>query len=248
MKVDEQFKATCRVLFGEELGKLNDFKPYLLDMVDPPLCIKSIISKKNVYLSRPYYCKGAKFRGLGETDEKHESLTINEVKDIDSVLSALAEKFHYCGNKNLGTSVDVLESDMCNDSMSVLASQNIMSSKYVAYSNGIRESECIFGCMLGGEVKFSMHSHVFFYSTRCFDSYICVRSSDMYGCFNCQSCSDNMFTLNQKSKRNCIGNLELSKEKYLEIKKKIVAEIADELKRKKRFPSIFEIAGGDVDD
>ena len=88
-----------------------------------------------------------------------------------------------------------------------------------------------------------MHSQIFFYTKRCFDSYLCVSSSDLYSCFNCKNCMDAMFCFNQNSKRHAIGNLELPKEKYLVIKKKLLSEIAEELEAKKRFPSVFEAAG-----
>ena len=85
---------------------------------------------------------------------------------------------------------------------------------------------------------------MFFYSRRCFDSYLCVKSSDLYSCFNCKNTTDAMFCFNQNSARCAIGNMQLPKEEYLELKKKLLAEIAAELAAKKKYPSIFEAAGG----
>ena len=243
MDLNENFKATCRTLFLDEIGELASFKPYLLGMVDPPMEAKSSLSGKAVHLSRQCYAKGARFIDISEVGAG--AIGINDIKDIDSLRASLGEKFAYCGNKNLGNSLDVFESDMCQDSMHVLSSQNVIESKYVAYSNGVRQSEAVFGCMLGGEVGFAIHSQVFFYSKRCFDSYLCVNSTDLYSCFNCKNCADCMFCFNQAVARNAIGNIQLPKEKYLEMKKKLVAEIAAELKAKKRFKPV--IGGGDID-
>lgn len=242
--IDSSFKSTCRILFGSEIGELAQFSGYLSDMVDPPMQAKSALSGKPVYLSRPYYCKGAKFLDVSELEGKQPALSINDIKDVDSALLALSEKFAYCGSKNMGTSVDVEKSDMCNDCLDVLSSQNVMSSKHVAYSNGIRESECVFGCQLGGEVGFSMHSQIFFYSKRCFDAYMCFHSTDAYCSFNCRNCAGALFSFNQSSKRCMIGNLELPKDKYMELKEKLAGEIGDELRAKKRFPTVFELAEG----
>jgi len=246
MKLDDSFKSTCRVLFGTEVGTLEGLRPYLLDMVDSPAQAKSALSGKTVYLSRPYFSKSARFIDVAEAAAPAAAgaLSINDIKDVDSALGALSEKMAYCGNKNLGRSMDVEASDMCQDSMYVLSSQNVIESKYVAYCNGIRESENTYGCQLGGEVGSSIHSQVFFYSRRCFDSYLCVKSSDLYSCFNCKNSFDAMFCFNQNSARCAIGNLQLPKEKYVELKKKLLAEIAAELSAKKRFPSVFEVAGG----
>ena len=247
MGVDDAFKSTCRVLFGQELGSLAEFVPYLSMMVDRPAVAKSFLSGKSVFLSRPHYCKAAKFIDVSEIQKAQQALSINDLKDIDSALGALSEKFAYCGNKNLGNSMDVVESDMCNDCMGIHSSQNVMTSKNVAYSNGVRESECVFGCQLGGEVGFSIHSQVFFYSKRCFDAYMCFHSTDLYCCFNCRNCADAMFSFNQNSRRHCLGNLEFPKEKYAELKKKLCSEIAQELTSKAVFPSIFELSGGNGD-
>lgn len=247
MDIDAAFGSTCRILFGKEIGGLPHYAAYLSEMVDPPLAAKSSSSGKPVYLSRPYYCKGAKFLNVSELAGKQPALSINDIKDVDSALDALSEKFAYCGSKNLGASSGVEQSDMCNDCLDVLSSQNVMASKHVAYSNGVRESECVFGCQLGGEVGFSLHSQIFFYSKRCFDAYMCFHSTDVYCSFNCRNCAGAMFSFNQSSKRNMIGNLELPKEKYLELKEKLAKEIGEALEAKKRFPTIFELAGGAPD-
>lgn len=238
--INASFKSTCRVLFGQPIGELAEFAPYLSAMVDQPQHAASALSGKKVYLSRPY-SKSAKFIDVNEATSKPSALSINDIKDIDGVLSALPEKLFYCGNKNLGTSMEVIESDMCNDSLDILSSQNIISSKHVAYSNGVRQSEGIFGCQLGGEVQFSMHSQVFFFSQRCFDAYLCFHSSGLYCSFNCRNCTDAMFSFNQSSKRHMIGNLELPKGKYLPLKHKLTEEIAGILKAKKSFPAVFDI-------
>lgn len=241
MAISDYFRSTCRALFGQEIGELAAYGEYLTEMVDRPAEAASFVSGKKVFLSRPHYCREAKFIDVSEA-ARMRPLSINEIKDVDSALAAMAEKFAYCGNKNLGTSVGVAESDMCNDCLDVLSSQNVMSSKHVAYSNGVRESECVFGCQLGGEVGFAMHSQIFFFSRRCFDAYMCFHSSDLYCCFNCRNCTDAMFSFNQNSKRNLIGNLEMPKEKYLQLKGKLTAEMADVLEKKGRFPAVFELA------
>jgi len=244
----KNFKATCRVLFGREIGELEDLAPYLREHVEPPMAAKSAISGRQVYLSQPFYCKEARFADIAELPSTGNALSINDIKDIDSALEAMAEKFSYCGNKNLGISKDVVQSDMCNDSLDIISSQNVMSSKHAAYCNGIRASECAYGCMLGGEVGFAMHSQIFFYSKRCFESSLCFHSTDIFCSFNCSDCIETMFSFNQKAKRHMIGNVELPKGDYMALKAKLVGEIALHLEKKKRFPGIFELAdGGGID-
>jgi hypothetical protein len=51
-----------------------------------------------------------------------------------------------------------------------------------------------------------------------------------------------MFSFNLKNSSNRIGNLSLGKQEYLELKKKLLGEVADELNRKKKFTSLFDLA------
>jgi len=244
--IGDGFSACCRVLFGREIGELAEFKPYLAEMVDRPMAAKSAISGKEIHLSRQHYAKTAKFASLDEIAASNEAISINEIKDIDSVLSALPEKFHYTANKNLGQCIGVEESDACNDSADVLSSLNVLSSKQVAYSNGVRASEAIFGCMLCGEVSHSVRSQMAFYSRRLFESYMSMKCSDLAYCFNMRASSSCMFCFNQASAMHCIGNLKLGKEKYAQLRGKLMGEAALLLSSRKKLPSLFEAIGGGV--
>lgn len=243
MNINESFKSTCKILFGEEVGELAEFEPYLKEMLAKGLVAKSSVSGKEVFLSSQHYSKNAKFIALEEVGAKQPALNVNSIKDIDSILSSLGE-FAYCGNKNLGICTNVRKSDSCSDSTEIVSSSEVLGSKYIANCYGMRQSEHSFGCMLGGEVGFCIKGHVIFYSKRCFESYLCFRSTDLYSCFNCRGAADCMFSFNQVSKRNMVGNVELPKEKYLVLKKKLLGEVAQVLRKRKSFPSVFELAGG----
>lgn len=243
MTVYSSFPSTCQVLFGQPLGELGKFRDYLLEMIDSPLEVRSSKSGKPTYLSRSHYDRSARFLDMAEAQSSPGMLNINQIRDIDSLLSATSEQFAYCGNKNLGVSMNIEESDSCNDSLDVLFSQNVFASKHVAYSNGIRKSDSAFGCQLGGEVEFCMRCQVTFFSKRCFEAYLSEKCTDCYFCFNCRNCTDCMFCFNQNSKRNCIGNVELPKGKYLALKRKLLAEIAERLKKNGKCESLFEIVG-----
>ena len=59
--------------------------------------------------------------------------------------------------------------------------------------------------------------------------------------------SDCMFCFNVRNKRNCIGNLELPREKYLAIKQKLTAEFAETLSKEHSLPNLLEIVGNNPD-
>ncbi|MEK6979422.1 MAG: hypothetical protein AABW86_04325 [Candidatus Micrarchaeota archaeon] len=247
MDFDSQFFSTAKILLGKEIGQLSECQEYLSEMVEKPLLMRSAISGKDVYLSRKYYSREAGFVSLDEIDKQATpAINVNDIKDIDSIRSAISERLYYCGNSNIGNCVEVEQSDACNDAAFTLASHQVIRSKNVAYTYGARECENVYGCMLVGEVRFAIRTQVTFKSVRCLEAYLSINSSDLFFSFNCRSCHDALFSFNQTSKRNIIGNNELPKEKYLVLKAKLIAEIADELARNKKFPSLFEIAGPDT--
>jgi len=241
-KLGEEFKATCRILFGSEIGELEEFKEYLLKVVPKPLIVPSKITGKDVYLASPFYSKNANFIELPELLKLNPTLNINEIKDIDSLLSSLSEKFFYCGNNHLGNCFAVEQSDCCFDGVNVLNSFEVLEGgKYIAYSHGIRKGDHIFGSVWCGDNGFLMKCQGVFSSKMAFDSYLAMKSRNLYCSFNCRSCSEVLFSFNQVSKQYLIGNLELPKEKFLPLKQKLLSEISDHLRSKKEFPSIFEI-------
>ena len=239
MALERAFSAAARILFGREIGALPEFGEYLIEMLDPPTVGKSSISGKAVHLSREHYCGRAKFADALEIAGKEGKIGAAEAMDLDSLLAAIGEEFHYCGNKNLGLCDSVVESDMCSDSSGILSSQNVIASKNVAYCNGVRESESVFGGTLHGEVSFAMRCGSLFYSKRCFEAYLSSSCTDLFFCFNCRNCSDCLFCFNQAGKRNCVGNVELPREEYLGVKKSVLGFVAGELAEKKAFPSLF---------
>jgi hypothetical protein len=242
-QLNKAWKATCRILFGEEIGELKEYEEWLKEYLPPLKTVKSSISGKEVTLGLPYYCKDAHFIALDEVRERSiEPLTINEIKDIDSIAEAISEKWEYCGSKISGRSTYVDSSDTVVDSHYIADSFNIYKASYVFASGGIREDcKYIFGSVgLHNEMEFIIEGAGASFSKRCLNICSLDHCSDLYFSANCYGCSDLLFSFNLRNKRNMIGNLALSKEKYLTLKAKLIAEIRDELKKEKKLPSIFQ--------
>jgi hypothetical protein len=243
MDINTAWKSTCRVLFGEEVGELDDFRGYLLSRQYPISERKSALNGKRVAICSSRYPTNASIISQDEIDyaKKYPALDMNEIKGTDSILEALSDRFHYCGNKVFGESKFVEGSDNCTDSFFIKESHDVVGSKYVAYSSFIRMgSECIFGSdvLIRGShlVKILGSADL----SRSFDCNSCTSSSDMLFSVYCHGCSNCLFCFNQRNKRYMIGNLELPRERYFEIRNKIAHEVAEHLRKHKRFPSVFD--------
>lgn len=237
--------STTKVLFGKELGPMEEYKDWLLAHVTPPRREASSLSKKPVFLGVHAYCKNASFLSFSEIDFKQKSpplpLSINEIKDMDSIISALQERFHYTGNVVLGNSNYVEGSANVTDSSYIYNSTEIIDSKYISHVSICPTSEYSFGGNGVGTSRYCIHVYETFDCSRCFELWNSRSCSDAYYVFNCDGCTEVFFCFNAYGKKYAIGNLPLPKDKYLQLKSKLIEEIREELISKKRVKSIIDI-------
>ncbi|VVB58816.1 Uncharacterised protein [Candidatus Anstonella stagnisolia] len=241
--LNKGWKSTCKILFGKEIGELEGYEEYLSEYLPPSAKRKSLISGKNVIIAKDSYPKNARFISEDElTTNKNYALSINDIKDMDSLVRALGENAEYTGNRFLGNSAFVSESDIVLDSQYVHNSTNIEQSTYVYSSYMMRRgSKYSYGSGWTAAGEFVVRCVAGINLRRCIETHFAADCSDAYFSFDCHGCNDLLFCFGQRSKSHCIGNLALAREKYAQIKQKLLGEIAGELEKKKKFPSLFEL-------
>lgn len=246
MDINDAWKSTCKAILGDEIGDLEQYAGYLSRYVGHLDTRKSSISGRTVSIDAKYLDRGARILSHDEMEEYGKKtasikLDINEIKDIDSILGAVGEKAYYAGNIISGKSAEIHGSTRCTDSIFVYNSYDIYAGKYVAYSSGVRFGEYMFGSSFVGDSRFLIGGYESTENTRCFDSIRDWACSDCYFSVDCHGCSNIMFSFNLRNKRNCIGNLELPREKYSELRAKLLEDIRNELRQKKRIASLIDI-------
>ncbi len=241
MDINKAFKQTCKILFKREIGELNEFEAYLRIYNEEVHKVKSA-SGTEVYYTAPY-SQGARFLAYDTAFNRSMSkpLDINKIKDIDSLFETVQENVYYAGSKVLGNSHFVEESENVTDSSVVYRSSEILRCEYVAYSGLLRDSKYLFGCSCLDTASFCINLCEASASQRCFESNISFFSSDTYYVSNCKGCHDILFSFDQHAKRNMIGNNPLEKGQYLKIKDALIVQMADELEKKKRLPSLLDV-------
>jgi hypothetical protein len=241
--LNKQWKSLCKVLLGGEVGELSDYSAWLYEQNGPRTTHHSGISGKPVVYAVPKYSPNSKWASFDEVDldAKYPALSINEIKDIDSIFEAVSERAIYAGNMVLGNSQFVEDSTNITDCFYVLHTVRVAFSKYMAYSSRGGYSEIVFGCYGFGPCRFSIKCGAAWDVNRGFCINKCDYSSDIYYSHGLTNCQDCMFSFNLKGKRRMIGNLQLEPAKYSELKAKLVAEIREKLKNDKRLPFLFEL-------
>ncbi|MCX6772697.1 MAG: hypothetical protein NTV88_02910 [Candidatus Micrarchaeota archaeon] len=240
--LDKAWRSTCRVLFGSEVGPLSDFEEWLSEYDEKIRTEKSALSGKSVSFSQNEYNKGARFITFDEVDlgKKFQPLSINEVKDIDSIVSAVQERIFYTGNVILGHSSSVENSSNVVNSHYVKSSTVISDCKYIACSRYVKYSECCFG-LLGAEKNTHVVRTTGSELKRCFECNMAELLSDCYYCAKVQNSHDCFFCFGTHNSAYQIGNTPLPKDKYAAIKAKLCGEIAEKLKKDKRIFSLLTL-------
>jgi hypothetical protein len=240
-EVNAAFKRTGALLFGEWNLDMESLEGYL-HRYHYPVSRRRGADGEIVGLASERYCGGAKISRYDPAAQNAAHFDINSIKDLDSLLEGVEEVMGYCGNKVFGNSARVEECDDITDSAFCYRSHSISASKYMGYSSYMRDnSECAFGTSYLLRSRHLIKAISGDAVTRAFEAYLCVTSSDIYCSYGCMGCGDMMFCFNQKAKRHMIGNLQLERGKYTELKKKLCAEMREYIEKHKTFPSIFDV-------
>jgi hypothetical protein len=242
--LDKRWADACRVLFKSELGPLSEYAAWLTKNNEPIIRHQSSISGKNVSYSIPYYSEGSKWISFDEIDFERapRKLDIDDIKDIDSLASAVSETFYYAGNVVLGNSGNIGDSANITDCFYMQEAGKLTESRYIAYSTlGRLNSDC-FGCNGIGESQFCVKAYETFRDKRCFELWMGQNCSDCYYSHNLNACADCMFCFNLKNAHFSIGNLALAPDRYRKLRDALVAQMADELRSKRKIDSLVEIA------
>jgi hypothetical protein len=248
-QLNKAWKSTSKILFGEEVGELDEFKEYLSE----PLVgktVESTFSGKKLWVGSNNYLTNARFFDFNCENSEYDKIIskeieFNKIKDIDSLIEAVTEKIIYAGNKVFGNSKNVVDSDSVIDSSNILNSSRLIGCKYVAYSYMMQFNDYSFGSSSSGESKYIARCFGNNSLNRCFETCGTIGASDCYFSYNVWNCSESLFSFNLRSKRHTIANIQLDEGKYIELKRKLIAEISDDLKRKKGIDfSILDILRG----
>ena len=243
--LEMRWRSTCTTLLRQDVGPMKEYEKWLKEDIVPLSYKSSGISGRKITFASNDYDLAEKHIGLDEMMQlpKFSALNINQVKDIESICEALKDRFYYAGNIVLGNSDYVQESTNINDSFYILHSAWVGDSKYIAYCTRARHSEDCFGTHMAGESACTIKCHGEFRNKRCFEFWQGQNSSDCYYSHRLEGCNECFFSFNLYSKNYHIGNLKLERGKYLQIKDSLISQMADELKKKKRLPSLVEIVG-----
>jgi len=248
--VNKAWKQSSRILLGDEIGDLNEYAQWLSHFHEGKIKANSMLSSgtspKEVVLAFDHYTSKTKYISMDELTKgkwKPEPLGINELKDVDSIVEGLREKWAYVGNVVTGVSNNVAYSTNVSNSMNIYKSRHIYDSKYVAYSERTNLAKYLFGVVWGGaDISFTTFGYACGTKLRrAFNIIFTETDSDVYFTAGVYNSQEVMFSFGQWGKQYVIGNHKLPKEKYLKIKEKLLEDIRTDLEKNKGIPHILDL-------
>ncbi len=247
--LDRQWKNTCKLVFGGEVGPLSDYEKWLSQRADNIYYFKSTVSGRQVAFATPAYPADSKRISFEEIDfgRKFAPLGIDEIKDIDSVFQAISDRAYYAGNIILGNSKFIESSTNISDSFYVMGSSRMGDSKYIAHSSMGRLCEYVFGSAAPGESSYLVRCNDTYHVKRAFELWMTSNSTDCYYVFALNNCSECMFSFNLRNAKYAIGNAILPKDKYMKIKSSLLEQMRTELQSNKSLPSLTDLLSKSTD-
>ena len=211
-------------------------------MIDSNRHEKSCVSGKEVSLGVKEYAADARFMSLDEVDfGKQFPPARLEGASLASAISRLSDRFVYVGNLVIGNSGNVERSANISDSFFVYDSALYGDCKYLYKCTLGRLCEDCFGTHGPGESQFCIRCTQTFRDRRCFEAWMTQNCSDVYYSFNMDFCTECIFCFNLRNRKHCIGNVQLSAEKYFAAKDRLLSEMARMLRRDHALPSLMDI-------
>lgn len=238
-EIERAFQNTSELLLGKRLSKLPSYKEWLFENVDRTIKVKSEVSDKPVYVPNITFFNAIK-RNMVSLEESVElgkkELDEGAVKSLTlaNAPDKLKEIKYVTSDVMVGQNLDLRETSTCMGSQHCLDGCWYIYSKCDAYCFWPSESEYSFGCHFIFNSRFCMKCYNSVNLTRCFEVNDSHNSSDCYFCNDVENLSNCMFCFNVKSLKYAIGNVEVGRERFLEIKNKLMGEVASRLEKDKR--------------
>ena len=235
--IEEAFAKTCNIVLGKRLGGgIDDYSGWLKKDIKKNEVLRSCASNKTIL--RFDYCDYFKLPGnrmltRDEAREAGEKLKIGE-EAAESVTLANAHETiggvaFFCPEYQDGMNLNIIECATGGDSAHCYRSSAVVYSKYAGYCFWPRSSEHSFGCSALLSSEFNIRCFNSVKLARCFEVDFSRDCSGCYFCHNVENCTDCMFCFNAKNLKYAIGNVEVGREKFMEMKKMVLGRIGKEL-------------------
>jgi hypothetical protein len=237
-RIDKAFMDTMRIVLGKELGPIDKFEAWLGKHT-------ATVEKRKTAFGRETYVPFSSFPFMLSIDgnrfaTNEEALELGKLKislgeeeaNVDSIRSKMEEIAYYSPEIKVGNNQNIIGCPLSENSMNVYKVVDANVVKNAGVSGQVFSSENVFGSFWVIDSKFCINCYHSANVANCFEMDSCSNCRNSLFCHNCEDLDNCMFCFNVKSKRYAIGNVEIGREGYMEVKEKVLAEIIRQLEKK----------------
>ncbi|MCX6769134.1 MAG: hypothetical protein NT051_00435 [Candidatus Micrarchaeota archaeon] len=235
-KIETAFSSTTKLLFGTELSGIDNYKAYLTRHTGKFASEKSALSGKpilkvdyggNFLIPQSRLATHAECRAIGALvsidEESAESLTLESAHEILCSIAYFTTE-HY-----VSTNLNIIECPVMGYCANCYRSAPAVSAKECGYSFWPRHSDHCFGFNVIFASSFCINCYHSVKLSRCFEVDSSRDCADSYFCHNCENVQNGIFCFNAKNLRYAVGNVEVGREKYLQVKGALLRRIVPAL-------------------
>ncbi len=246
-KIEESFALTTKLLLGKPLEPIEKYSEWLQERIPMAKTAKSSLGKGTAYL--PDYSffplipkdKTASLEEFAEAG-KRRITEAEEGISLAGLASFLQKSALFVPNYAEGSNINVHDLTGNFNCINVSNSFDPFDTKNSAYIFSTIYSEGLFGCYRIISSKFLIHCYNVSNLNRCLEMDCAKNCSDSMFCHNVEGLTDCMFCFNLKGKRYAIANVEVGKEKYMQVNEKVLSELVLTLEKQGRLPlGIYEV-------
>lgn len=241
-ELDKAFKETCTSMLGSELCDLLDLESWLTQRVPVPFPVKSALSNKETWTAPKNMYMNIGFEekrtiSYSEIDKLKTNFTVDDLSEVNSIKDMkkiLDPVLYYFGDFRYGTYKNLEKTSTGGKAENVYCCEEAyFGVKNVAYCNWIIGSEYLFAAHNAPYCSFGIQIYNSTKIKNCFEMDGCTSCRDCFFCHNSEGLNNCIFCFNAKNLKYAVGNTEVGKEKYQEIKKILTDYIVGKLKKEK---------------
>lgn len=232
-EINSAFGITTKIIFSKSLSGFEKYEEWIGTRTPKIETIKSSIGSSSVHLpDYAFFGKIPKGKAVS-----FDSLSEVENEKIDPAYTTLEtmrdglKKMHFVPDYIEGRNINVSESILYMNCINVHHSVDVFTSRNCSHVFSAIDSESLFGAYRIMSSKFSIHIYNSGNLSGCFEMDLARNCSNSMFCHNVENVHNSMFCFNVKNKNWAIGNVEIGREKFMEIKGKIVGEMVGELEK-----------------
>ena len=237
--VEREFTKTAKLVLEAELSGIDKYADWLYRHAHKMEVVKSAASGKRMFFlpyvtalpdlpkDRMLTMEEALWHGENSavSQEDAEGMGMENTHEKIGKLAYFSIEFREGKNPCITDCLMSLFSSYC------YRTSGMVYAKYCACGMWPRSSERCFGFDTLWDCSFCINCYHSVKLTRCFEMDSCHSCTDSYFCHNAENCHDAMFCFNTKNLKYAIGNVEVGRERYMKIKKTLLAEIGKRLEK-----------------